>query len=76
MQTVIEAGLVAPLVNLLQSAEFDIKKEASWAISNATSGGTHDQIKYVISSDWLFFIMHTFYEFAVFTYLMVIQGIW
>ncbi|KAG5038897.1 hypothetical protein JHK86_019737 [Glycine max] len=48
-QTVIEAGLVAPLVNLLQSAEFDIKKEASWAISNATSGGTHDQIKYLVS---------------------------
>jgi len=46
--------LVAPLVNLLQNAEFDIKKEAAWAISNATSGGTHDQIKYVFSSDWFF----------------------
>jgi len=33
-------------VHLLQTAEFDIKKEAAWAISNATSGGTHDQIKY------------------------------
>ena len=76
MQTVIEAGLVAPLVNLLQSAEFDIKKEASWAISNATSGGIHEQIKYVISSDWLFFIMHTFYEFVVFTHLMLFQGTW
>lgn len=42
----IEAGLIAPLVTLLQSAEFEIKKEAAWAISNATSGGTHDQIKY------------------------------
>lgn len=47
MQSVIEAGLIAPLVNLLQNAEFDIKKEAAWAISNATSGGTHEQIKYV-----------------------------
>lgn len=46
MQAVIDAGLIAPLVNLLQNAEFDIKKEAAWAISNATSGGTHDQIKY------------------------------
>ncbi|GAU33882.1 hypothetical protein TSUD_66690 [Trifolium subterraneum] len=44
-QAVIEAGLVAPLVSLLQSAEFDIKKEAAWAITNATSGGTHEQIK-------------------------------
>lgn len=48
MQAVIEAGLIGPLVNLLQNAEFDIKKEAAWAISNATSGGTQEQIKYVI----------------------------
>ncbi|KAF2308290.1 hypothetical protein GH714_039908 [Hevea brasiliensis] len=48
-QAVIEAGLIGPLVNLVQNAEFDIKKEAAWAISNATSGGTHDQIKYLVS---------------------------
>ena len=36
-------------MHLLQTAEFDIKKEAAWAISNATSGGTHDQIKYVVT---------------------------
>lgn len=45
LQAVIAAGIISPLVNLLQTAEFDIKKEAAWAISNATSGGTHDQIK-------------------------------
>lgn len=45
MQAVCEAGLICPLVNLLQNAEFDIKKEAAWAISNATSGGSPDQIK-------------------------------
>lgn len=49
LQAVIEAGLIGPLVNLLQTAEFDIKKEAAWAISNATSGGTQEQIKYVIT---------------------------
>jgi hypothetical protein len=43
---VIEANIFGPLVNLLQNAEFDIKKEAAWAISNATSGGSHEQIKY------------------------------
>lgn len=43
-QAVIDAGLIGPLVNLLQTAEFDIKKEAAWAISNATSGGTNEQI--------------------------------
>lgn len=45
----IGAGIFLPLVHLLQTAEFDIKKEAAWAISNATSGGSHEQIQYVIS---------------------------
>jgi len=45
MQAVIEAGMIAPLVNLLQNVEFDIKKEAAWALTNATTGGTHEQIK-------------------------------
>lgn len=48
-QAVIESGTIGPLVNLLQNAEFDIKKEAAWAISNATSGGSHDQIKYDVA---------------------------
>ncbi len=45
MQAVIDANIIPPLVALLATAEFDIKKEAAWAISNATSGGTHEQIK-------------------------------
>nr|KAJ0197483.1 hypothetical protein LSAT_V11C700371760 [Lactuca sativa] len=48
-KTVIEANIIGPLIHLLQNAEFDIKKEATWAISNATSGGSHDQIKYLVS---------------------------
>lgn len=63
MQAVIEAGLIEPLVNLLQNAEFDIKKEAAWAISNATSGGTHEQIKYVSS----FFISLLFHMLLLFS---------
>ncbi|CAM8899734.1 hypothetical protein QQ045_009815 [Rhodiola kirilowii] len=51
IQTVIEAGLIAPLVHLLQNAEFEIKKEAAWAISNATSGGTPEQIKYLVNQE-------------------------
>ncbi|MQL95110.1 hypothetical protein Taro_027773 [Colocasia esculenta] len=47
-QAVISADIIGPLVHLLQTAEFDIKKEAAWAISNATSGGTHEQIKYIM----------------------------
>ena len=49
LQAVIDANIIPPLVSLLGTAEFDIKKEAAWAISNATSGGTHDQIKYLVN---------------------------
>ncbi|KAL5996527.1 hypothetical protein ACLOJK_026607 [Asimina triloba] len=46
---VIDANIILPLVQLLQHAEFDIKKEAAWAISNATSGGSNEQIHYLVS---------------------------
>lgn len=45
----IDADLIPPLVHMLGEAEFDIKKEAAWAISNATSGGRQDQIKYLVN---------------------------
>lgn len=32
----------------MTSADFEIKKEAAWAISNATSGGSTSQIKYLV----------------------------
>lgn len=46
LQAAFAADIIEPLVQLLQTAEFDIKKEAAWAISNATPGGTHEHIKY------------------------------
>ncbi|TVU21005.1 hypothetical protein EJB05_30614, partial [Eragrostis curvula] len=49
IQAVINENIIGPLVWLMQTAEFDVKKNAAWAISNATDGGTHDQIKYLIS---------------------------
>lgn len=48
IQSIIDAGIIPPLIHLLGSAEFDIKKEAAWAISNATSGGSHIQIRYMV----------------------------
>ena len=39
IQAVINAGVFPKLISLLQSSEFDIQKEAAWAVSNATSGG-------------------------------------
>ncbi|CAI9301829.1 unnamed protein product [Lactuca saligna] len=49
IQTFNEANIIGPLIHLLQNEEFDIKKEVASAISNATSGGSHDQIKYLVS---------------------------
>ncbi len=48
IQSVINSNIIPPLIQLLRNAEFDIKKESAWAISNATSGGTPDQIKYLV----------------------------
>lgn len=42
----IDAQIVPQVIHLLQTAEFDIQKEAAWAISNATNGGSPEQIKY------------------------------
>lgn len=49
IQSVIDAGIFAPLIQLLHLAEFEIKKEAAWAISNATSGGTNEQINFLVN---------------------------
>ncbi len=43
-------SLVVPLVHMLSEAEFDIKKEAAWAISNATSGGRAEQIHTLVQA--------------------------
>ena len=49
IQAVIDANIIPPLISLLMNADFDIRKEAAWAISNATSGGTPEQIQYLVS---------------------------
>mmetsp|Transcript_12229 Transcript_12229/g.28497 ORF Transcript_12229/g.28497 Transcript_12229/m.28497 type:complete len:549 (+) Transcript_12229:62-1708(+) len=48
IQEVISNGLVQPVVHLLATADFDIKKEAAWAISNATSGGSPQQVEFLV----------------------------
>ena len=45
IQAVIESGIMPLLAQKLLKAEFDIKKEACWAISNATTGGTPEQTR-------------------------------
>ena len=53
VQAVIEANIIPPLVHVLATAEFDIKKEAAWSISNAASGGSPEQIKYLVQQGCL-----------------------
>ncbi|TSK98426.1 Importin subunit alpha-5 [Bagarius yarrelli] len=43
-----DAGLLPPLITILQVAEFRTRKEAAWAITNATSGGSAEQIRHLV----------------------------
>lgn len=45
LQAVIDANIFPTLIDILRNAEFKTRKEAAWAITNATSGGTHAQIR-------------------------------
>ncbi|MCL7041285.1 hypothetical protein MKW94_007726, partial [Papaver nudicaule] len=45
IQDVSEASLIGPLVHLLRHAEFEPKKEAAWAITNASCRGVNEQIR-------------------------------
>lgn len=49
IQHVINSNLIPPLVSLVREGEYDIQKEAAWALSNITSGGTEEQIRYLVS---------------------------
>jgi importin subunit alpha-6/7 len=54
MQAVIDYNIVPALVRMLETEDFDIRKECAWAISNATSGGDDLQIKYLVDQVNLF----------------------
>lgn len=36
------------LIQIMATAEFKTRKEAAWAITNATSGGTQEQIQHLV----------------------------
>lgn len=46
-QAVIDANIFPTLIEILGKAEFKTRKEAAWSITNATSGGTPEQIRYL-----------------------------
>lgn len=41
---VIDANLVPVLINALKHGDFRTQKEAAWAVSNFTVGGTQEQV--------------------------------
>jgi hypothetical protein len=49
IEQVIAANIFPILIELLSDGDFDIQKEAVWAVSNAISGGTSQQINYLVS---------------------------
>jgi importin subunit alpha-2 len=49
-QAVIDANIFPILIEILSKGEFKPRKEAAWAIVNATSGGTPEQIRYLFNS--------------------------
>ncbi len=50
IEQVIGHNVFPLLVDILEREEFDIKKEAAWAVSNATSGGTRAQLRYLANT--------------------------
>jgi hypothetical protein len=48
IQAVIDANIFPSLINILKHGDHKTRKEAAWAVTNATSGGTTQQIKYII----------------------------
>ncbi len=44
VQMVIDASLIPLLINVLQVGDFKTQKEAAWAVSNLTVGGTPEQV--------------------------------
>ena len=49
LQCVIDANIFPLLIDIMGKAEFKTRKEAAWAITNAASGGSSEQIHYLVN---------------------------
>lgn len=49
IQAVINANLFPNILRCTQAPELEVKKEAVWCIANTASGGTKEQIRYMVS---------------------------
>lgn len=48
IQSVIDAGLLPPLIELIQHGDVKSQKEATWAVSNFTCGGSVEHIALLV----------------------------
>lgn len=44
IQMVLDAGLIPPMITILAQGNFKTQKEAAWALSNLTVGGSVQQV--------------------------------
>ena len=49
----IDGNVFPLLIEILTKSDFKTRKEAAWAVTNATSGGSSQQIRYIASQDAL-----------------------
>ena len=47
VQTLLDSGILPILLDIMNTAEFKTRKEAVWAVCNAISGGTPEQVRLV-----------------------------
>lgn len=50
IQAIIDVNIFPILIKILGTAEYKTRKEAAWAVTNSTSGGTAEQIKYLVEA--------------------------
>ena len=53
IQTTLESDLCPVLLDLMNEGEFEIRKEVSWTITNAISGGNDEQVKFLMKEGFL-----------------------
>ena len=54
---VIDAGCLQPLIDILVKGDFKAQKEAAWAVTNLTSGGTVQQIVHLCGEVTISYIL-------------------